>query len=336
MGLVKYIAVRALMIIPTVLILYTLVFVILRVLPGNPVLAALGTKNIPEEQLKALMSELGLDKPLIQQYFEYLINFTRGDMGKSMVVRGRPIASDIIDKLPATLELSIWAILFSLIIGVGLGYIGARVQNPYVKTIVRLMGSIVFVIFIPALGLSLQLVFSRYLGVLPTGGRLSVTMGFKPITGIYTLDALLQLNIQAFFDALKHLVLPAFTLGLVISGPYMRLTLNNMEEIMESKIIEAYRARGIRDSRLLRHAFRHVLVPITTYTGLQFSLLMGGAVLTETTFNWPGIGTYLVDKVMYRDYTAIQAVIIIFAIIVGLTSLIVDVLYALIDPRVRY
>jgi len=335
-GLLRYTAIRALMIIPTVLILYTLVFIVLRVLPGNPVLAALGTKNIPEEQLQALMRELGLDKPLYVQYFDYLVNFIKGDMGKSMIIRGRPIASDIVDKLPATLELSIWSIIFSLIIGVGLGYLGARARSDRVKAIIRLTGSIVFVIFIPALGLSLQLLFSKYLGLLPTGGRLSTTGYFKPITGIYTLDALLRLDIPVFIDALKHIVLPALTLGLVISGPYMRLTLNNMEEIMESKMIEAYRARGVRDSKILRHAFRHVLVPVTTYTGLQFSLLMGGAVLTETTFNWPGIGTYLVDKVMYRDYTAIQAVIIIFAIIVGLTSLIVDILYALIDPRVRY
>lgn len=336
MGLLRYIAIRALMIIPTVLVLYTLVFIVLRVLPGNPVLAALGTKNIPEEQLKALMSELGLDKPLYQQYFEYLFNFVRGDMGKSMIIRGRPIASDILDKLPATLELSIWSIIFSLVIGVGLGYLSAGGRSRLVKTIVRLTGSVVFVIFIPALGLSLQLVFSKYLGLLPTGGRLTTIGYFKPITGIYTLDSLIQLNIPVFLDALKHIILPAFTLGLVISGPYMRLTLNNMEEVLESKVMEAYRARGVRDSKIRRHTFRHVLIPIITYTGLQFALLMGGAVLTETTFNWPGIGTYLVDKVMYRDYTAIQAVIIIFAIIVGLTSLVVDVLYALIDPRVRY
>jgi len=334
--MLRYIAVRALAIIPTVLILYTLVFIVLRVLPGNPVLAALGTKNIPEEQLREIMSELGLDKPLYQQYFEYLINFTMGDMGKSMIIRGRPIASDIADKLPATLELTIWSIIFSLVIGVGLGYLGSRSHSRYIKVFVRLMGSIVFVIFIPALGLSLQLIFSKYLGLLPTSGRISFLGGFQVITGIYTLDALLQMNIPVFIDALKHLVLPAFTLGLVISGPYMRLTLNNIEEILKSKMIDAYRSRGVRESKILRHALRHVLIPVVTYTGLQFSLLMGGAVLTETTFNWPGIGTYLVDKVMYRDYTGIQAVIIIFAVIVGLTSLIVDILYALIDPRVRY
>ncbi|MEM1618897.1 MAG: ABC transporter permease [Desulfurococcaceae archaeon] len=336
MGLVRYVLIRALLIIPTILVLYTMVFIVLRVLPGNPVLATLGTKSIPEEQLKAIMRDLGLDKPLYLQYFEYLLNFTMGDMGKSMIIRGRPIARDVWDRLPATLELSIWAIAFSIMIGVGIGYFSARCRSEIIKAFTRLLGSVVFVLFIPALGLSLQLVFSRWLNLLPTGGRLSAGVFIKPVTGLYTVDAVLQLDLVAFLDALKHIVLPAFTLGLVISGPYMRLTLNNMEQIMESKIIVAYRSRGVREERILRHAFKHVLIPIVTYTGLQFALLMGGAVLTETTFSWPGIGTYLVDKVMYRDYTAIQAVIIIFAIIVGLTSLIVDLIYALIDPRVRY
>lgn len=336
MGLVRYVLIRGLLIIPTILVLYTMVFIVLRVLPGNPVLAALGTKSIPEEQLKAIMRDLGLDKPLYLQYFEYLLNFTMGDMGKSMIIRGRPIARDVWDRLPATLELSIWAIAFSIMIGVGIGYFSARSRSEIIKAFTRLLGSMVFVLFIPALGLTLQLVFSRWLNLLPTGGRLSAGVFIKPVTGLYTVDAILQLDLVAFLDALKHIVLPAFTLGLVISGPYMRLTLNNMEQIMESKIIVAYRSRGVREERILRHAFKHVLIPIVTYTGLQFALLMGGAVLTETTFSWPGIGTYLVDKVMYRDYTAIQAVIIIFAIIVGLTSLIVDLIYALIDPRVRY
>ncbi|MDK6027901.1 ABC transporter permease [Ignisphaera sp. 4213-co] len=336
MGLLRYVAIRAALIIPSVLILYTLVFIVLRILPGNPVIAALGTKNIPEEQLNAIMSELGLNKPLYVQYFEYLINFAKGDMGKSMIVRGRPIASDIADKLPATLELTIWSILISLAIGLGLGYLGAQSRSKYINAFVRLLGSAVFIIFIPALGLSLQLVFSKYLRLLPSSGRISDIVNFKPITGIYTLDALIQLNINAFIDALQHLLLPAFTLGLVLSGPYMRLTLNNLEAILESKMVEAYRARGISEAKILKHAFKHVLIPVVTYTGLQFALLMGGAVLTETTFNWPGIGTYLVDKVMYRDYTAIQAVVVLFAIIVGVISLIVDIIYAVIDPRVRY
>jgi peptide/nickel transport system permease protein len=336
MGLARYVIVRALLIIPTILLLYTLVFIVLRVLPGNPVLAALGTKNIPEEQLQAIMRELGLDKPLYQQYIEYLVNFLRGDMGYSMVVRGRPIASDITDRFPATLELSIWAIIVSFVLGVGIGYVAGRSRSSIVKHLARLYGSITYVLFIPALGLFLQLVFGLWLKVLPTGDRLSPGIYIKPITGMYTFDALIQGDLVAFIDAVKHIILPALTLGLVLSGPFTRLTLDNMEKVMESKIVIAYRSRGIREEAITRHVFRHTLIPVVTYLGLQFALLLGGAVLTETTFNWPGLGTYLVDKIMYRDYTAIQAVIIIFAFLVGLISLITDVLYALIDPRVRY
>jgi peptide/nickel transport system permease protein len=336
MGLVKYIAFRALLIIPTILLLYTLVFIVLRVLPGNPVLAALGTKNIPEEQLTALMRELGLDKPLYQQYFEYLANFLKGDMGYSMIIRGRPIASDIADKFPATLELAMWAMVISFALGVGLGYIAGKGKSEFLKHVARLYGSVTYIIFIPALGLFLQLVFGRWLGVLPTGGRLSSGIYISSVTGLYTIDSLLQGDFTAFVDAVKHIVLPALTLGLVLSGPFTRLTLSNMERILESKIVVAYRARGVREGVIARHVFRHVLIPVVTYLGLQFALLLGGAVLTETTFNWPGLGTYLVDKIMYRDYTAIQAVVILFAFLVGLISLITDVIYALIDPRVRY
>jgi peptide/nickel transport system permease protein len=336
MGLARHVAIRTLMIIPTILVLYTLVFIVLRVLPGNPVLAALGTKNIPEEQIQAIMKELGLDKPLYVQYFEYLINFLQGDMGKSMIIRGRDIAADIADKLPATIELSIWAMIFSLVIGIVPGYLAGNSDKKSLRDTVRLAGSIAYILFIPALGLFFQLVFSQWLKALPTGGRLSAGVELRPLTGIYTLDALLQLNFPAFVDVLQHLILPALTLGIVLSGPLARLTLSNVLRVRESKMMMAYRARGVRESTISRHTLRHALIPLVTYAGLQFAMLLGGAVLTETTFNWPGIGTYLVDKIMYRDYTAIQATVIIFAFIVGLCSLIVDVIYALVDPRVRY
>ncbi|MGC8543241.1 MAG: ABC transporter permease [Vulcanisaeta sp.] len=336
MGLIRYIIVRGSLIILTVLILYTLVFLILRVLPGNPVLAALGTKNIPEEQLKELMNELGLNKPLYQQYFEYLLNFIQGNMGTSMIIRGRSIASDIAMRLPATIELSIWSIVVAIVIGIGLGYTSVISGRKPLMDSARIFGSLTYVIFIPALGLFLQLLFGVWLKLLPTSGRLSPSYYVEPITGLYTIDSLIEMNIPAFMDAIRHLILPSITLGLVLSGPFTRLTLNNMVKVMGSKMVMAYRARGIREELIARHVFKHVLIPVVTYAGLQFAMLLGGAVLTETTFNWPGIGTYLVEKVMYRDYTAIQAVVIIFAIIVGLASLVVDILYVLIDPRVRH
>ena len=336
MGLLRYIAIRALVIIPTVLLLYTLVFLILRVLPGDPILAVLGTKNIPPEQLAQIKASLGLDKPLYVQYFEYLWNVFHGDFGKSMIIRGRSIAQDLIERLPATIELSVSAMIMSLIIGVGTGYIAAVKKDTRVDTSMRVFGALTYTLFIPWLGLLFQLVFAVWLGWLPISGRIDPAVGLKSITGLYLLDSILTGNMPAFLSALSHLILPALTLGLVLSGPYTRLVRANLVQALESSFVFAYRARGIGESKVLRHAFRNAIIPVVTYAGLQFALLLGGAILTETTFDWPGIGTYLVEKIYYRDYPAVQAVVIVFAFFVGIISLIVDIIYALLDPRIRY
>jgi peptide/nickel transport system permease protein len=336
LGLLRYVAVRALLIIPSVLILYTLVFLILRVLPGNPILAALGTKSIPPEQLKALEHQLGLDKPLIVQYFDYLWNALHGDFGTSLVIRGRSIATDIKERFPATLELTIAGFTVSLLIGLATGAIAAARRDTKLDTAMRIFGAIVYTLFIPWLGLMLQLVFGVWLHLLPVSGRIDPTVGLKPITGLYILDSIIERNWAALKSSVEHIILPAFTLGLVLSGPYTRLLRNNMVIALESNYTMAYIARGVRERKVLWHAFRNAIIPVVTYAGLQFALLLGGAVLTETTFDWPGIGTYLVEKVQYRDYPAIQAVVLIFAVLVGVISLIVDIIYALLDPRVRY
>ncbi len=336
LGLLRYVAIRASLIIPSVLILYTLVFIILRVLPGNPILAALGTKSIPPEQLKALEHQLGLDKPLIVQYFDYLYKALHGDLGTSLVIRGRPIIADIKERFPATLELTIAGFVVSLGIGLLLGSLAAARKDTKVDTAVRILGAIVYTLFIPWLGLMLQLLFGVWLHILPVSGRIDPTVGLKQITGLYILDSILTRNWAALKSSIEHIILPSLTLGLVLSGPYIRLLRNNMVIALESNFTIAYVARGIKDRKILWYAFRNAIIPVVTYAGLQFALLLGGAVLTETTFNWPGIGTYLVEKVQYRDYPAIQAVVLIFAVLVGIISLIVDLIYALLDPRVRY
>ena len=336
MGLMRYVGIRALLIVPTVMILYTLVFLILRILPGNPVLAVLGTKNIPEEQLIAIMERLGLTKPYHVQYLEYLANLLRGDMGVSLVIQGRPIAQDIVERLPATVELAISSIIFSLVLGISFGYIASRRRGRLIDSSIRVLGSFLYTIFIPWFGMLLQVIFGLWLGLLPIGGR--ITPGVAPIgpTGFVLLDSIINGNITAFFDSIRYLILPSVTLGIMLSGPYMRLARNNMIRALDSGFSMAYRARGVRESKIAIYSLKHAMIPIVTYTGLQFALLLGGAVLTETTFSWPGIGTYLVEKVFYRDYPAIQAVVIVFAFFVGLISLLVDVIYACIDPRIRY
>ncbi len=334
--LARYIIMRALLIIPTVLILYTLVFIILRVIPGNPIDAVLGTKYIPPELKAELTRKLGLDKPLYVQYFDYLWRILHGDFGESLVIRGRPIWDDLKARFPATLELTIWGFTISVILGIITGTIAAVRRGTKIDTSMRIFSIVAYTLFIPWFGMILQLVFGLWLGWLPTSGRLGARISLDPITGIYTLDALLEHNMAAFIDAVKHLILPSLTLGIVLSGAYTRLVRTNLSEVLASDFIRAYQARGIKDTKVLRHALKNAFIPIVTMMGLQFAILLGGAVLTETTFSWPGMGSYLLEKVSYRDYTAIQGAVIFFAFFVGLISLIVDVIYALIDPRIRY
>ncbi len=336
MGLLRYVAVRAALIIPTVLILYTIAFIILRVLPGNPVLAVLGTRSIPEEQLRAIEHQLGLDKPLYVQYFEYLWRALHGDFGTSLVIQGRSIPADLRDRLPATIELAVAGLLVSLALGLSTGLVAGLRRGTRLDTALRVYGALTYTLFIPWLGLLLQLVFGVWLRWLPVSGRIDPSVGLRTVTGLYVLDSLITRNWAALRSALAHLVLPALTLGIVLSGPYTRLLRNHLAAVLESKFVLAYRARGVRERRIILHALRNALIPVVTYAGLQFALLLGGAVLTEETFDWPGIGTYLVEKIQYRDYPAIQAVVLVFAFLVGLISLVVDVLYALLDPRIRY
>ncbi len=333
----RYILIRAILIIPTVLILYTIVFIILRIIPGNPVQAALGTRYIPEEQLQELMERHGLNKPLYEQYVEYLLGVIQLDFGESMVIEGREIWLDIKERFPATVELAVAGFLVSVFIGLVTGIIAALRKGSRVDVSLRIYSIVAYTLFIPWLGLMFQLVFGVWLGLLPTEGRIDRrNIQLEEVTGFYVLDSIITRNMDALVDVLEHLILPSLTLGIVLSGAYTRLVRANLSEVLNSDFIRSYRARGVRERRVLLHALRNSMVPIVTMMGLQMAILLGGAVLTETTFSWPGMGSYLVEKVQYRDYTAIQGVVVFYAFIVGLISLVVDVIYALIDPRIRY
>jgi len=336
-GLGRYLVIRALMIIPTILILYTLVFIVLRILPGDPVLAVVGTKNISPEQLEYLRRLAGLDKPVYQQYFDCLINVFRGDFGKTLANPiGKLVMDYLVERLPATIELTISAFIVSVLIGFTTGLIAAFRNGSRVDALMRTYSIVSYSLFIPILGIVLQYVFGVVLRVLPTGGRLSARFYVKPVTGLMLIDTLIAGDPGAFIDALSHLILPSITLGIVLSGSYTRLVRNNLVEVLRSDFIRSYRARGIPDNRVLWYAFKNVMIPVVTYMGLQVAMLLGGAVLTETTFSWPGIGRFIVERIEYRDYTSIQGVVVVYALIVGLVSLVVDAIYALIDPRVRY
>ncbi|MCE4602157.1 MAG: ABC transporter permease [Desulfurococcales archaeon] len=335
-GLARYLLIRALLIIPTVLILYTLVFVIMRVIPGDPVQAALGTRYIPPEQLELLRERHGLNDPLYVQYFKYLAGVVRFDFGESLVIEGRRIADDIKERFPATLELTIASFIVSVGIGLATGILAAVKRGSKLDTTMRVYSIVAYTLFIPWLGSMLIMVFSLWLGLLPTHGRLDPRISLDHKTGLYVLDSILAQNWVALKDALAHLILPSLTLGIVLSGAYTRLVRANLSDALVSDFVRAYRARGVSERRILLHALRNSLIPVVTMMGLQMAILLGGAVLTETTFSWPGMGSYLLEKVEARDYTAVQGVVVFFSFMVGLISLVVDAIYALIDPRIRY
>ncbi len=336
MSLRAYVITRILMTIPMILILLTLVFLVMRVLPGNPVIAIVGMKASPE-YIKKLEHQLGLDKPLWQQYLDYLGNLLRGDLGRSMIWGKRPVIQEIMDHFPATLELTIGGFLVSVLLGLATGMLAGIRSGGKVDASMRIYSIVVYSLFIPLLGMMLQLVFGVWLHMLPVGGRIDPGMEPPSITGLYVLDSIISLKMNSLLNSLAHLALPSLTLGLVLSGIYTRLVRSSLMEVLGQDFIRACKARGLPGRAILfKHALKNALIPILTMMGLQFALLLAGAVLTETTFSWPGMGTFLVERITYRDFTTIQGAIVFYALFVALVSLIVDLVYAYVDPRIRY
>jgi len=335
-----FIVARALALIPTILILITLVFFIMRVLPGDPVIAIVGMKA-PMERVMELRRELGLidengnEIPLVTQYFNYLSKLIQGDFGRSLIWGKRPVLVEIMEHLPATIELAIAGFLVSIILGVSLGVMGAG-RGGKTNNAVRVYSAVTYALFIPWIGMMFQLVFSVWLKILPVGGRIGVGLEPPTYTGLYILDSLISNRLDSLISSLRHITLPAITLGLVISGVFSRITRTSVEEVLRQDFVVAARARGLPEYKIMMHVLKNSFIPILTMMGLQLALLMTGAVLTETTFSWPGMGTFLLERIQYRDYTTVQGTVVFFALIVALVNLIVDVFYAYIDPRIRY
>jgi peptide/nickel transport system permease protein len=335
--LFSYLLTRFLLAIPMVFILLTLVFVVLRVMPGDPVSAMLGGRA-PERVIQEKKHELGLDKPIAVQYVEYLGKLMRLDLGGSMIFT-EPVSQAISDKLPATLELTLFGLVASLGIGIPLGAQAARRRRSGRDFGIRLYANVAYCIPVFWMGLMLQLVFGVWLGIFPIAGRTSPRVFSSAFswTGFYIIDTVRVGDFAALADVLWHLVLPSLTLGIVLSGIFVRLTRANMLDVLKTDYILAARARGIPERRVVySHGLRNALIPIVTMLGLQFSLLLAGAILTESTFSWPGMGRLLVERIYLRDYPVIQGVIVVYALLVTLVSLAVDMIYAVIDPRVKY
>jgi peptide/nickel transport system permease protein len=335
--LLNYLVTRILLTIPMVFIMVSLIFVVLRVMPGDPVSAMLGG-HAPQRVIDQKKIELGLNKPIGAQYIDFLRQLAHFDLGKSMIYNEN-VSSPIKDKLPATIELTVFGLLVSLGVGIPLGAYAARKRRTGRDFGVRFYANVVYCIPVFWMGLLLQLVFGVFLSWFPISGRTSPRVDVSEFskTGFYVLDTLRLGNFAAFGDVMWHIVLPALTLGIVLSGIFVRLTRANMLDVLKSDYILAARARGIPERRVVyNHALRNALIPIVTMLGLQFSLLLAGAILTESTFSWPGMGRLLLERIYLRDYPTIQGVIIVYTLFVSFISLLVDLLYAAIDPRVKY
>lgn len=338
MGLRKYILTRIGLTLPMIFILASLVFFIMRVLPGDPVRSALGPRGTAE-QAEHMRQALGLDKPLIVQYGIFLKDIITLNFGNSMVGGHRPIIDEMSERFPATLELIIPASILALTIGVFGGTLAASRRKTAADYSLRVYSVVIYSLPIFWFGLMLQLLFGIQLKLLPVAGRIDpiIRTTLKPITNMYLIDSLLTGNWPALGSAVFHLVLPTITLGLVLSGVFVRMTRINVIETLQADYIAAARARGIQERVVVYgHALKNAMIPVITLIGLQVAILLAGAVLTETIFNWPGMGGYLVQRISARDYTAVQSVIAMFALLVALISLTVDLIYSLLDPRVRY
>ncbi|AKG39325.1 MAG: ABC transporter permease [Infirmifilum sp.] len=340
MGLKEYVFSRILLTPVMLFILLTFVFLLLRVLPGDPITMLEG-KNIPEDVLARRRAELGLDKPIYVQYIDYLYSvFVKLDLGETALERV-PVAYLIAVRLPATIELAVSSTIIAALIGLSMGLLSARYQYGRLPYAVRVYSSVVYSIPVFYIGLLLQAFLAKPLGM-PTTGRLSpinmVLADSLPVrTGFIFLDSLLSGRLDILSDYLIHLLLPSLTLGIYLSGVFSRVTYLSVEDAMSQEYTQAARGRGLREWTIVkRYGLRNALIPILTMAGLQVAALLGGAVLTETTFNWEGIGLLVYEGILKRDYAIVQGAVTIYAVLVSLTSLIVDVLYAYVDPRVRY
>ncbi|MEY9953614.1 ABC transporter permease [Leifsonia sp. EB34] len=338
-GLVRYIVIRALLIIPTIFILVTVVFFLMRS-TGDPITAALGGK-LPPSQLQERIHQAGYDRPLIVQYFDYLGHLLRGDFGTTFT-DNQPVTQVLIHYGAATLELAFYALIVAFIVGIPLGLVAAYFRDRSGDATLRVFAILCYATPVFFAGMVLKLVFSIWLNVLPVAGRASTSSEIEMQTlpnktGIYLIDAFQTGDPAVVGDVLLHAVLPAVTLGLLTAGIFLRLVRTNVIGTLSTDYVDAARSRGVSESRLVRkHAYRPALIPIITVIGLQIALLLGGAILTETTFEWKGLGFQLEHYLQSRDFVAVQGMVVLLAVIVAVTNFIVDIIAALIDPRVRY
>ncbi len=333
--MLHYIGQRLLQLIPVLLGMTFIVFMIIRAIPGDPAQVILG-QQASEEAIKSLRTSLGLDNPWYIQYFDYLKGLVTGDMGESLRTRS-PVSEEIWPYLAATFELSLFAIIIAVVIGINAGIISAWFQNSWFDYLAMILALVGVSMPIFWLGLMNQWIFSIELGILPTTGRENVRDPIDNITNFYVLDTLIQGDFNQLATVLKHLVLPGTALATIPMAIIARMTRSSMLEVMRSDYVRTARAKGVKMFWVVyKHALKNAIIPVLTIIGLQMGLLLGGAILTETIFGWPGIGRYIYEAIGFRDYPVIQSGILVVAFIFVMINLIVDLLYGLVDPRIKY
>src|ERR671923_547890 len=332
--MLRFVVRRLLLLVPILVGLSILVFLWIRALPASPAVSLLGERATPES-IRQIERQYGLDKPLYVQYWRYVKNVGQGDLGTTIRTR-RPVSDELKERFPATIELTVAALLFAVLLGIPLGFVAAKRYGTWVdhtSLVTSLIGVSIPIFF---LAIILKYVFAVKLHLLPTVGRISVLIDIPHPTNFYTVDALWAGDIGAFWDVLKHLMLPAIALGSIPLAIIARITRAAVLDVQNEDYVRTARAKGLAPRIVdTRHIFRNALLPITTIIGLQTGLLLSGAVLTETVFAYPGMGTWLVQAINQRDYPILQGGILFVSIVFVLVNLLVDVSYALINPRIR-
>ncbi len=334
--MLRFILTRVGLVIPTFVGITLLTFAMIRLIPGDPIELLVGERGLDPARHAQLRADLGLDKPILEQYGIYIAGVLKGDLGKSISTR-QPIIEEFFTLFPATVELSVCAMLFAVILGLPAGILaGVRRGSVFDHTV---MGAALTGYSMPIFwwGLLLIILFSGILNLTPVSGRISLLFYFEPVTGFMLIDSLLSGDKGAFRSALSHLVLPAVVLGTIPLAVIARQTRSAMLEVLSEDYVRTARAKGLSPGRVIGvHALRNALIPVVTVIGLQVGVLFSGAVLTETIFAWPGIGKWLIDSISRRDYPAVQGGILLIATTVILVNLFVDLIYGLINPRIRH
>jgi dipeptide transport system permease protein len=327
---------RLALVVPTFLGVTLLAFVFIHLLPGDPIELMAGEHGVDPARHAQLMAEFGFDKPLWEQYLVYLGDVLHGDLGRSIVTR-QPVVKEFFTLFPATLELSLCAMLLAIVIGLPAGIIAGVKRGTFFDHAVMAVTLTGYSMPIFWWGLLLIILFSGILGWTPVSGRIDLIYYFEPVTGFMLIDSLLSDQSGAFLSAVSHLVLPTIVLGTIPLAVIARQTRSAMIEVLGEDYVRTARAKGLPPWRVVGlHALRNALIPVVTTIGLQTGLLLAGAILTETIFSWPGVGKWLVEAIFRRDYTEVQGGLLLIASFVMLVNLVVDLLYGLVNPRIRH